>query len=356
MTKKECRKHDQMYINLHRGISIYTDIIILMEGAAFIIVVVVSCILFPSHKLKFQFGYELKAVIPMILLLAMILLLGVAHMVALRIAYRRFMPLENGLKMIAEGNFTVRIQERKRNFLEPMYRDFNKMAEELGKTSILRNDFINDYSHEFKTPIASINGFANLLLRRTVSEAEQHQYLQIIANESKRLADLAEETLLLSRLDTQQIITGRTPYSLDEQLRTCVIMLSAGWDQKKLLFSGDLAEVTYTGNEELMQHLWLNLLSNAIKFTSAGGEITVSLVQENDEAVVTVADTGSGMDEETLHHLFERYYQGPAGKNQKGLGLGLSIVQRIIELCGGMITVTSRINEGSTFTIRLPLS
>jgi signal transduction histidine kinase len=341
--------HDQMYLSLRHGLGAHTFMIMIVEELAFIIIALTSRYLLPFHRYPF-FGKWMGSVV----LIAV--LLGFVNGVLLRLAYRMFVPLADGLKMIAEGNFSVRMPQRKRNFLEPMYIDFNKMADELEHMQILRSDFINNYSHEFKTPIASINGFANLMLRQDVSESEKRQYLEIIASESKRLADLAEETLLLTRLDVQQIVTDRKPYLLDEQLRTCVIMLSNGWNKKNINFSGDFAEVLYTGNEELMQHLWINLLSNAIKFTPDGGDIAVSLVQEGSDAIVTVADNGVGMDSDTLAHIYEKFYQGETGKKLHGLGLGLSIVKRIIELCNGSISVVSRVNEGSTFTVRLPLS
>ena len=105
-----------------------------------------------------------------------------------------------------------------------------------------------------------------------------------------------------------------------------------------------------------MRHVWLNLLSNAVKYTPEGGEITVDLRKEPGELVVTVADTGIGMSEEVRSHIFDKYYQGNPSGGGRGLGLGLSIVHRILELCGGQLQVDSVEDQGSTFTVRLPLA
>lgn len=155
--------------------------------------------------------------------------------------------------------------------MTPIYED----CAELDSIQILRNDFINSYSHKFKTPIASINGFASLLLEKDISTSEQRQYLEIIVEESARLSKLASNTILLSKLSSQQIVTDTERYDLSEQIRQCSIILSKEWLDKKIEFSGEFQSVMYIGNRELMQHLWLNILGNAVKYTPTGGEISV---------------------------------------------------------------------------------
>ena len=346
-------RYEKVYHNITWSISILAIIFVWATLAAFFFVQWAGKILFKSQTSQINYGYGFGLIIPLCSIMS-IVILG-----TIRSLNKSFLPLLHSLEKVSQGDYSVRITQPKnrfQGFMVPVNDTFNKMVTELQNTSILRTDFINAYSHEFKTPIASINGFANLMLRQNVTEEEQKQYLQIIADESKRLADLANNTLLLSKLDSQQIVTDRKPYKLDEQLRKCVIMLSDGWNEKHLNFSGDMDEIVYNGNEEIMQHLWLNLLSNAIKFTPDGGDIEVTLSKLNDMAVVSIADTGVGMDEETIKHIFEKYYQGDAGRKQNGLGFGLSLVHRIVELCGGTITVKSSLDEGSTFTVTLPLS
>jgi signal transduction histidine kinase len=230
------------------------------------------------------------------------------------------------------------------------------MCDELQSVQILRNDFINNYSHEFKTPIASINGFAELLREKKLPEEERDQYLKIIADESARLSKLASNTTLLSRLSSQQIVSGIEEYDLGAQLRECSIILSGKWLGKDIAFDGeDIPSLIYKGNKEMMQHLWINLLDNSIKYTPEGGEIKVSLAQKDGFAVVKIADNGEGISDETKARLFIPYFQGDASHSKEGLGLGLAIVMRIVELCKGNISVDSAVNEGSVFTVKLPL-
>lgn len=263
--------------------------------------------------------------------------------------------LSEGIQHLAEGDFDYKIPVKKRDSLARVYANFNKMCEELKSVQILRNDFINSYSHEFKTPIASINGFAELLLDKDLSELEREEYLKIIIEETNRLSKLASNTILLSKLSSQQIVTGTESYDLGEQIRQCSIILSQRWLDKGIDFTCMLPTVMYTGNRELMQHLWLNIISNAIDHTPQNGEIAISLHEENGNIIANIADSGEGMDEETLKHLFEPYFQGDTSHSKQGLGLGLSIAMRIAELCGGEINVESAVGEGSLFIITLPI-
>ena len=262
--------------------------------------------------------------------------------------------LTGGLKSVAEGDFSRRLDPKKGGPLEAAYEDFNKMSQELQSIQTLRDDFINHFSHEFKTPITAVKGFAELLREPETTPEEREQYLQIIIDESSRLADLANNTLLLTKLESQQFIAEKRRYSLDEQIKRCAILLSPAWEKKEISFTANLEPAEYDGNEELMRHVWLNLLSNAVKYTPEGGEIAVTLQPSREELTVTVADTGIGMPPEVRAHIFDKYYQGSPNSGGRGLGLGLSIALRIVELCGGNIQVDSVENQGSTFTVRLP--
>jgi signal transduction histidine kinase len=268
---------------------------------------------------------------------------------------REIRTLSEAIQQVAHGDYDTQIDCNQKSQMTPIYEDFNKMCAELASVQILRNDFINSYSHEFKTPIASINGFSSLMLEKKLPDSERRQYLEIIEQESARLANLASNTILLSRISSQQIVSDMEQYDLSEQIRQCSIILSKLWLEKKIEFSGEFSEVQYLGNKELMQHLWLNLLGNSIKFTPIGGEISVTVSSNAQQLSVSFADTGEGIDEETRQHLFEPYYQGDSSRASQGLGLGLAIAKRIVELCGGAITVTSELSVGSNFIVTLPL-
>ena len=177
------------------------------------------------------------------------------------------------LDRVSHGDFGYQIEVPKRGQFKTLFENFNKMSLELKSIQSLKDEFIHDFSHEFKTPIASINGFANLLLEGGLSEQEQRQYLEIIAAESSRLSRLAENTLLINRLENQQFVGETSVYRPDLQIKECVILLEREWTAKNLTFSTEFIPAELEGNASLMQQVWLNLLSNAIKFTPSGGEI-----------------------------------------------------------------------------------
>ncbi len=259
---------------------------------------------------------------------------------------------------IAKGNFKIHIQE---NFGETtdfgkLQRSFNHMASELDHIEIFRNDFINNFSHEFKTPIVSLRGFAHQLQAGGLTPEEEQEYIRIIVAESDRLAQMSTNILLLSKLENQAIVTGKTEFYLDEQIRSCVLLLEKQWTDKNIELNIDLDEVKYCFNEDMLSHVWLNLLSNAFKFTPEGGIVTCTLRESEGGIQVVISDTGPGMSADVVQHIFEKFYQGDPSHAAKGNGIGLTIVGRIMELCGGRIEVHSTPNAGSSFTVILPVT
>lgn len=286
------------------------------------------------------------------------ILIAVSMVVMIRMVFIH--PLQRNIeamKKLANGDFTVRVDHAEHGYVPremvEFEQSFNKAAEELGGTEILRKDFINNFSHEFKTPIVSISGFADLLLDEDVTPEEQREYLQIIRDESRRLAQLSGSVLLLNRIEAQTILTDCTDFSLDEQLRQCILVTRQKWRDKPLQFEAELAPCTYHGSEALVKEIWLNLLDNAAKFSPENGTISVTLHCEQGRPVVAVTDQGCGMDAETCCHIFEQFYQGDTSHRTQGNGLGLAMAQKIAALHGGAVTVDSRPGSGSCFTVVL---
>lgn len=255
---------------------------------------------------------------------------------------------------VSRGEYGYRLEVPAKGRFKELFENFNKMSAELASVQTLKDGFVHDFSHEFKTPIASINGFANLLLEGGLSEEEQRQYLGIIARESERLSALAENTLMINRLENQQFVGEAETYRLDTQLKDCIILLERQWTEKGIDIFSELEPAEYRGNAQLMQQVWLNIINNAVKFTPRGGKIGVKLVREGGGLKVSISDTGIGMSEEVAAHVFDKYYQGDRSRSTAGNGLGLSIARRIVTLAGGDISVRSRPGEGSTFTVTLP--
>ena len=233
--------------------------------------------------------------------------------------------------------------------------NFNRMVQELNSIESLRNDFVTTVSHEFKTPLAAIEGYATLLQDPSLSEADRNEYTRIIIDSTRQLTTMTGNILLLSRLEKQEIVTGRTMFSLDEQIRQAILLLEPLWEKKHLNLDIDLTACKFYGNCEMLQQVWINLLQNAIKFTPAGGMLSAKLVITGDKVRVSIRDTGVGMDDATMKRIFEKFYSRNSDPNEKGNGLGLSITKRIIDLMHGTIEVSSQVDEGSCFTVILPL-
>lgn len=253
---------------------------------------------------------------------------------------------------ITEGDYSVRIRPRGPEQLHQLGEKFNRMAAELEHVEIMRNDFIQNFSHEFKTPIVSICGFAKALKWNDLTENEKTEYLDIIIDESQRLSDLATNVLYLSKIEKQTILSGRTSFNLCEQIRLVVALLDKKLEQKNLILEMDSDEIFYTGNPAMLRQVWINLLDNAIKFSPKGGRIKIT-VRETTEGIQTaITDKGNGMSKEVMAHIFDKFYQGDTSRSTVGNGLGLTIVKKIIDLHGGKIEVFSS-EQGSSFYVLL---
>lgn len=237
--------------------------------------------------------------------------------------------------------------------LRELIQDFNEMTEELRNTEMFRNDFISNFSHEFKTPLVSIRGFARQLYEGDLTPEQQREFSKIILDETEYLSVLSQNTLLMTNLENKDIVTEKTDFSLDEQLRDCMIRLEPQWSRKNIDIDMDLDEVRFYWNKPMMAHVWNNLFDNAVKFTPEGGFIHVSCKRRDGLIIVKIKDSGCGIPEESIPHIFEKFYQVDASHATKGNGLGLPLVKKIVELCGGDISVSSKVNKGTEFTVEL---
>lgn len=259
-------------------------------------------------------------------------------------------------KEIAGGNFDIYLNESHRvNEISEVAHHFNLMVQELRSIETLRNDFVVNVSHEFKTPIAAIEGYAMLLQEENLSKEEHDEYTGMILESSRQLSNLSGNILKISKLENQEMLTEQTEYSLDEQLRQSLLLLEPFWAPKQISLNLELEEQRYYGNAELMMQVWLNVLGNAIKFTPEGGEISVSIQADSSWISVIISDTGIGMTPKVRKHIFEKFYQGDPARAAGGNGLGLPLAARIISLSKGSIEVRSAPGQGSAFTIKLPV-
>ena len=296
--------------------------------------------------------------LPFIMLCACIIIGSILSAMLSGILLRPLNDLKEGLLKVSKGDFTVRLEENGNSELSHIQESFNIMVKELGNTELFRNDFINDFSHEFKTPMVSVYGFAKQLKKGGLTKEQEQEYIDIIINESQRLINMSSNILMLSKLENQEIITDKKDFSLDEELRRCVLQLQGQWGEKNQEVITDLCEITYYGNSGMLKQVWLNVIGNAVKYTPDGGTIEVKLdinPKNEQEVRVRITDNGIGMDKATAERIFEKFYQGDSSHATGGNGLGLAMVKRIVELCGGRIRVKSEPDKGTQFTVYLPI-
>ncbi len=295
---------------------------------------------------------------PWTLLILLTLLCFFLSMVASYFLMQKiFHPLEQisvAAGKVASGDFSTEISYQGRfEELERTFENFNRMVKELDSVEIMRNDFIADVSHEFKTPLSAITGYATLLQDSELTEEEKTEYIRKIFFNIEKLNDLTDNILRLSKMEHQQFLDTPVKFRLDEQLREAIVLLEPKWSAKNLELDLELPEVVFVGHSSLLFTVWTNLIGNAIKYTDNGGTVSVLLSEDKDSVRVTVRDTGIGMSEETKAHIFDKFYQGDTSRKSQGNGLGLAICKEIIKKCGGEIFVESAPGEGSVFEVVL---
>ena len=292
-----------------------------------------------------------------ILLLALVSLL-IGTVIALYVGRLIVRPVQNiseAFDELSAGNFDVKVPENEKlREIREMEQHFNAMTYDLSHIETLRSDFVANVSHEFKTPIAAIEGYATLLQNHSLSQEKHDHYVEKILENSRRLSNLSGNVLTLSKLENQEIVSGKSEFRLDEQLRKSILLLESKWTEKNIEFDMELPTINYYGSEPLLSQVWVNLLDNAIKHSPVGGVIHIGIRQTDSLLIITITDHGDGMSEEVQKHMFEKFYQGDSSHKAEGNGLGLALVKRIVELCKGTIEVESSPGNGAAFSVALP--
>ena len=274
-----------------------------------------------------------------------------------RLFFKPIKKLSEAMKNVAAGDFKVRLDSKNvTHEVQDIYANFNLMTKELEATEILQTDFISNVSHEIKTPISAVEGYAMLLQDPDCTKDEQKQYIEKILFNTNRLSELVGNILLLSRLESQAIETAKTHFRMDEQIRRSIMLLEPKWEAKNIEFDVELDDVEFFGNDGLTFHIWNNIIGNAIKFSANDGKIKLKLYTEQDKAIFSCEDEGCGIPEEAMTHIFNKFYQCDSSRKSDGNGLGLALVKRIIDIHSGKVLVQNLEEKGCRFTVVLPLN
>lgn len=270
-----------------------------------------------------------------------------------RVYYNKIKTVCDAANKVAKGDFNVRVPiyfDKPKSEMDYLAVNFNKMLTEISSLENMRNDFVADVSHEIKTPLSVVQGYAYLLQNKELSVEKRTEYTHLLSQAIASLTNLVTNILKLNKIENQGIIK-KEKYFLDEQLRCCILSFEDKIDEKNLMLNVDFEEVSVTSDKALLEIVWNNLISNAIKYTQFGGAISVEIKKSNDKTIVSVADTGCGMTDEIKAHCFEKFYQGDSSHSQEGNGLGLALVKQVINMLDGEINVESILGKGTKFTV-----
>ncbi len=319
-------------------------------------IIILACI-----GLSYLFDFCRKALFPSFripqilefLIISLIVGFG-ATLVVSKIFYSPVKKLRRAIEKVADGDLSVRLVPESAHMkeIQEIYSGFNLMTHELAATEILQTDFVSNVSHEFKTPINAIEGYATLLQGyREMPENELCECVDKILFNTKRLSELVGNILLLSKIENQAIDSNKKTYRLDEQIRRAILMYETEWTKKDIEFDVELEDTEYYGNEKLLHHVWYNIIGNAIKFSPEYGTVKISLSKSGDSVVFEASDNGPGLSPEAQKHIFDKFYQGDSSHKQEGNGLGLALVKKILDACGGEISAENLPDGGCKFKV-----
>ncbi len=310
--------------------------------------------LFLRPNVELQFG-ELRILFSIILGLT-ILLSIVMVFISTRYIVKPIVKLTEATKIIAEGKYKIRLQIKRKDEIGKLANHFTKMTKKLDQIEQMRQEFVSNVSHEFQSPLTSIQGFSQSLQADDLTDEQRKTFSSIIEKESKRMSLLSKQLLVLASLDKEEEILQKTEYDVAEQIKQIIVTNEWSWRTKNLAIEMELAPTNIFADKNLLHQAWTNLIMNSIKFNKEGGLISVRLSNEHDMVTIEIKDTGIGISENDLPYIFNRFYIADKARIRKesSTGLGLAITKQIIELHNGEIHVESKLNEGSLFLIKIP--
>jgi len=254
---------------------------------------------------------------------------------------RRVKQIEKATISIKDGNYNYHLDTRGKDELASLSQNFNLMTEELKANEYLNKEFVRNFSHEFKTPLSVIRGYAELVEEPDLSEKDRKYYLDIIISETERLSNLTNNMLQVSLIESKSIIRKDDEYNFTEQIRNVIQMTQLKWEEKKLTFNLDMEEIKIKNNKELTYQIVLNLLSNAVKYSNLKEEIIITLRDSKDSLNLSISNTGQEIPKEDFDKVFQLFYISDKEKNNDSTGVGLTLTKKIIDKLKGSISFNS---------------
>lgn len=268
-----------------------------------------------------------------------------------RVLIKRVKNVTNATKEVMEGNYETKLKEFGKDEISALIHNFNQMSEELKSNEYLNKEFVRNFSHELKTPLSAIKGYAELLSNPNLTNEEKQEYTRIIIDESSRLSNLSRNMLLISQVDNQMIIPKRDTYNITEQVRNIIQFTQIGWEKKGLSFDLDVKDVKIKSNKELTYQVFSNLISNSIKFSKNNGLIKIEISDFENKVLLNITNQGS-LTENQMDRVFDLFYVADNSRSSKSNGVGLSLSKKIIDKLDGEIAVQSQ-GDFITFSITL---
>lgn len=328
----------------------FTGIVFVTVVAVFIVITGIWYLLFAIDVININ---PRTRHIPIAMFLVSSILIG--STIAVFVGKLFIRPIQNiseAFDKLSKGNFDTRVPTNEKiSEIREMAKRFNAMTYDLSHIETLRSDFVVNVSHEFKTPLAAVSGYATLLQNPNLSKKQHDKYVTIILDNIERLTKLSGDILTISKLENRETVLQMSSFILDEQIRKQILLLEGKWSAKNIEFDIELPKIMYYGSESLLAQVWSNLIDNAIKASFSNGVIHIDMKEQSDCLTITITDHGIGMSEDVQKHIFEKFYQGETSHKAEGNGLGLPMVKRILELCNGKISVCSAPDKGTSVLV-----
>lgn len=359
--------NNQKKSNKKRRKSFIFKLILLVLSAIFVTVAIYSFfsyLFFKNFEQYFsQFeilGIKASPLIILVFIFLISTLLGcILSLIMIKGFYKPINKLKNAMNKVSKGEFEKVENNNSDDEIAELIEIYNKMVSDLKNMEIISNDFVSAVSHEIKTPLSSIKGYASMLKNQDISKDEKLKYINKILIATDNLSNLTNNILNISKIENTALIKNKN-FSLDEQLRECILLLENKWSEKNLNLVINIEPINIFSNKELCQSVFVNILENAIKFTPTNKNIKINLFKicknSSDYAVFEVQDSGVGISQKNLTRIFDKFFQADSSRMTEGNGLGLALVKKIMDRLNGIIEVESSLGIGSCFKVYFPLN